>query len=296
MRIPPYSWPVGKACAVAVQVLFDDGLDAVFKAPDLVNRSKSFSVWEYGAKRGVERLADTLQEMQVPATWFVPGVVAEKHESLLRNVAGRGHELAARGWAFERYDSLPAQQALERLKRSVAALADLTGTEPRGFRLPAGNWPAGFDGLLLRAGFEWSATLSGDDRPYFHRSGLVEIPVHLELEDRPYFQFNFNPPFPKGLSRLPSYDSVLRNWKAEFDAYRKYGLCFVLQIRPEMIGTPGRIFILRELLAYVRSFDDVWIARSSEIADWHRSHAQAVEDGHPIEVYRSYRRENGLHD
>ncbi|WP_019565616.1 polysaccharide deacetylase family protein [Agrobacterium sp. 10MFCol1.1] len=296
MRIPAYRWPEAKRCAVAVQVIFDDGLDAVLKAPDLVNRAKSFSVWEYGAKRGVERLLATLQNSQVAATWFVPGVVAQKHGKLLRDIAGDGHELAARGWAFELYETLSERESLDCLQRSSQVLRELGGAEPSGFRLPAGNWPVGFDRLLLQAGFEWSASLNGDDRPYSHSSGLVEIPVHLELEDRPYFQFNFNPPFPKGLSRLPSYDSVLRNWKAEFDAYRKYGLCFVLQIRPEMIATPGRIFILQEFLAHVLSFDDVWVARSADIARWHLRHALPVEARHPIEVYRSYRRENGLHD
>lgn len=294
MRVPPYAWPQGKRCAAAIQVIFDDGLDAVAKAPDLVNRSKSFSVWEYGARRGVDRLARTFEDFGVASTWLVPGIVAKKHRTLIGELAEEGHEIAARGWSFEIYAALSRIESLDHLKRSREAIGDFTGSAPGGFRLPAGNWPIRFDTLLREAGYSWSATLNGDDRPYWHPSGLVEIPVHLELEDRPYFQFNFNPPFPKGLSRLPSYDGVLTNWRAEFDAYREYGLCFVLQVRPEMIATPGRIFVLRELLEHVLSFGDVWIAKGSQIADWHRKSGATVEAGHPLEIYSSYRRENGL--
>lgn len=296
MRVPPYRWPSEKKCAVAIHVLFDDGLDALFKAPDLINRSKSFSVWEYGARRGVDRLLQTFLDFDTVTTWLVPGIVAERRPLVINEIAAAGHEIASRGWSFEQYDALSHHESLSNLKRSQDAIEAAAGCRPTGFRLAAGRWPVGFDRSLTSVGFEWSATLNGDDRPYSHDSGLVEIPVHLELEDRPYFQFNFNPPFPKGLSRLPSYDGVLENWRAEFDAYREFGLCFVLQIRPEMIATPGRIFVLRELLMHMRSFEDVWFANGHEISGWHRRNSSAMEAGHPLRVFASYRRENGFND
>jgi len=294
MRIPPYLWPEGKKCAVVISVLFDDGLDALFRAPDLANRPKSFSVWEYGAKRGAQRLLATLADFSCPSSWFIPGVVIEKHRELVEKIAGQGHEIAARGWSFERYDSLASQEALERLNRLRRRIETVTSCSPRGFSLPAGHWPMGFDRILREAGFDWSFYLNGDDRPYNHPSGLVEIPLHRELEDRPYFQFNFTPPFPKGLSRLPAYEAVLANWQAEFDAYRAYGLCFVLQIRPEMIATPGRIFILRTLLQHIHHHDDVWLATGSMIADWHQSQNKTHISGHPIEIFAAYRCEQGM--
>jgi len=296
MRIPPYNWPEGKKCAILIAVLFDDGLDAIAQAPDLVNRPKSFSVWEYGAKRGVERLLATLADFDCLSSWFIPGAVAEKHQALVEKIAAQGHEVAARGWHFESYDRLDEQETCFYLRRSRQIMKEISGQVPRGFCLPIGRWPIGFDKLLQRAGFDWSSCLNGDDRPYNHPSGLVEIPIHRELEDRPYFQFNFAPPFPKGLSRLPSYDAVLANWLAEFDAYRAHGLCFVLQLRPEMIATPGRIFILRQLLQHIKSFDDVWLATGSMIADGHRFEKEKKIEGRPLDIFATYRRENGYHD
>ena len=147
---------------------------------------------------------------QYSTTWFVPGLVAEKHRASVREVAAAGHDVESHGWGFERYDEMPRASSLELLKRSRQVLENVTGKPVTGFRLPIGNWPDQFDGLLKEAGYLWSASLNGDDVPYLHASGLLlEIPVHLELEDRPYFQFNFTPAFPKGQSRIASYESVL---------------------------------------------------------------------------------------
>lgn len=291
-----FLWPESKSCAVAVAVLFDDGLDAIARAPDLVGRVKSLSVWEYGAARGVDRLAQLFADLDLRTTWFVPGAVAQKHRDAIQMIARAGHEIAGRGVDFEDFSTLGADAQKQVLLRSADILADLTGHHPGGFRLPQGRWPRHFDRVLKETGFRWSASLNGDDVPYLHPSSLIEIPVHIELEDRPYFQFNFTPPFPKGLGRIASYDGVLHNWKTEFDAYRSYGLCYVLQVRPEMIGTPGRIFILDELLRHIISHDDVWLATGSEIAAWTEKQACPLEAEHPLRIFEHYRTEQGCDD
>ena len=285
-------WPAGKRAAAIISVIFDDGMDAVAKAPDLAGRAKSHSVWLYGARRGVERLCRVFDDTGARTSWFVPGLVAETHGALLRAVAAAGHDLESRGWAFERHDALPRAESLALLERSRQALEDASDRPPAGFRIPIGAWPDGFDHILKEAGFLWSASLNGDDVPYLHPSSLVEIPVHLELEDRPYFQFNFTPPFPKGLSRIASYDGVLSNWIAEFDAYRKFGACFVLQLRPEMTGTPGRIGLVEAFIKHIQSCEDVWIATADEVAQWHlANNARMPGPDHPLNVFAAYQRE-----
>jgi peptidoglycan/xylan/chitin deacetylase (PgdA/CDA1 family) len=288
-------WPKGKKAAAIISVIFDDGLDALAQAPELAHREKSHSVWLYGAQRGVERLCRAFEQARLRSSWFVPGVTAEKHRSLLGAVSAAGHDLESRGWAFERHDALTRGASRELLKRSRVAIETVSGRAVTGFRLPIGNWPDGFDTTLKEAGYLWSASLNGDDVPYLHSSGLLEIPVHLELEDRPYFQFSFAPAFPKGQGRIASYESVLANWIAEFDAYRKFGACFVLQLRPEMTGTPGRIFLVEALIEHILSFEDVWVATAAEVAAWHLAHnARALEPTHPLNVFAAYRREHGV--
>ena len=289
-----YPWPATKTSAVIIAVLFDDGVDAVAIAPDLPTRSKSYSVWQYGARRGVERIRQTLRAHQTAATWFIPGSVALTHPDTIRALAADGHELASHGMRGERYDAIgsPARAAL--LAESRQILAALSGQAVSGFRMPQGRWPRLFERDIAAAGYRYSATLNGDDVPYSHANGLVEIPVHTELDDRPAFQFNFTPAFPPGHSRLPDYDGVLSNWLWEFDAYRQYGSCCVLQVHPEWLGTPGRISMLDAFLSAVRRHDDVWLTTAGAVADWHGSLERRVEDTHPIAIYEAYRSERGL--
>ena len=293
---PNNYWPAGKRCAVLISVLFSDGRDAVAQAPDLPQRSKSFSVWQYGALRGVDRLLQTFADFTIPASWFVPGLVAQQHPQRIRDIVAANQQLASLGWDFEAYTTLDVATTHTLLTQSKSVLEQVSGHAVQGFRLPSGRWPRRFDVALQTAGYTWSASLNGDDMPYSHHSGLVEIPVHSELDDRPYFQFNFTPAFPPGHSRLPDYDAVLSNWLLEFAAYRRYGGCFVLQLHPEWMGTPGRNQLLRDFLHEITRHDDVWLANGDAIAAWHAAHAQPLPTTHPLNVYEVYRQERGRQD
>ncbi|VVM64995.1 hypothetical protein PS662_01500 [Pseudomonas fluorescens] len=70
----------------------------------------------------------------------------------------------------------------------------------------------------------------------------------------------------------------------------KSPLCYVLRLHPEIIGTPGRIGVLRELLLGIQQHEDVWIATGAQVARWWRDGAVQVTEDHPASVYeRHYR-------
>ena len=118
-------WPSGKRVAAIISVIFDDGMDAVAREPDLANRNKSHSVWLYGANRGVERLCRTFEDADIRTSWLVPGLVAEKHRALVKAVAAANHEIESHGWAFETYDGLSHQSSFEHLTRARLAIEDI---------------------------------------------------------------------------------------------------------------------------------------------------------------------------
>ncbi|MFM2032911.1 MAG: hypothetical protein RLZZ297_1676 [Chloroflexota bacterium] len=289
----PFPWPYGKRSALVIAVVYADGSDAVAQAPDLPQRVKSYSVWQYGTTRGVARITQTLATAGVPSTWYVPGVVGRRYPDTIRALAAAGHEIAAMGWEHEVYADLGDTATDALLQQTRSELSELSGVGVTGFRLPRGTWPRHFDAALLRAGYRYSASLNGDDTPYPHASGLIEIPVHTELDDRPFFQFNFTPAFPAGHSRLPDYDAVSAIWQWEFDAYRQYGGCCVLQVHPEWLGTPGRIHLLEQFIAHAQRHDDVWITTSGAVADWTAAQQLTLPATHPLRVYEAYRSERG---
>ncbi|MCO8307166.1 polysaccharide deacetylase [Streptomyces sp. RKCA744] len=286
---PTGRWPGGARCAVVVSVDFDAELPLLAASPEMARRAKTLSVGRYGATRGVDRLLREFADLNVRTTWCVPGRQAEIRPDLVRRIAEAGHEIANHGHGHEDFDhlDLPAQRAL--VERASAALAEVTGVPPKGFRVPTGEWDPGLPGVLAGLGFTWTSSLHGDDLPYFHPAAaggrLVEIPVHHELADHPYFFFNLDPAFPAGQSRIASYQQVLGNWTTEFDAYRRFGLAYVLRLQPEVTGTPGRIRLVRELLEHVRGHDDVWLATAGEVADWWTGTQPDNRPDHPAEVF-----------
>jgi hypothetical protein len=78
---------------------------------------------------------------------------------------------------------------------------------------------------------------------------------------------------------------VLGNWTQEFTAYHRFGLCYVLRLQPEVIGTPARIGLLRELFEHIRGHDDVWFGTGAEIADRWRARRVPNDPGHPADLF-----------
>ncbi len=205
-----------------------------------------------------------------------------------------GHELATSGYEFAKFDDLSLDQQISSLQRGQAALEAYTSEKPCGFRIPAGNWAPGFADALAEQGISWSSSWRGDDLPYFQPldankpSLLVELPLHYELEDEPYFAFNLSPAVPPAQSRIASYSHTLGNMKMDFDGFYRFGLCYVLRLHPEVIGTAGRIGVLSELLDYITSQSDVWVATAGEVADWWQQTQPQNEASHPAQIWQQH--------
>ena len=74
--------------------------------------------------------------------------------------------------------------------------------------------------------------------------------------------------FPSGLDRLADYRAVMRNWSAEFQGYHRDGLFWTTILHPKVSAKPGRLSILEGLFQTIRQYDDVWVARGNDVADW----------------------------
>ncbi|NWA25025.1 polysaccharide deacetylase [Pseudomonas gingeri] len=286
-------WPAPYRCAVVITVDYNDIHGILTQAPEVAGRDKSLSVWRYGSQRGVERLLGLFEELGIRSSWCIPGIVAEEQPAHIRAIQAGGHEIACAGYRHQNYDHLPLEEQKAALAQGCQALATLTGERPRGFRIPAGNWLPGFTEALHDEGILWSSSWRGDDLPFAHPTApqVIELPLHYELEDEPYFAFNLSPAVPPAQSRIASYSHTLGNLQMDFAGFHRFGLCYVLRLHPEVIATPGRIGVLRELLKGIQQHDDVWIATGAEVAQWWDDNGCAMTADHPAAVYeRHYRK------
>jgi polysaccharide deacetylase family protein (PEP-CTERM system associated) len=82
------------------------------------------------------RLLDLLDDVQVPATFFTVGWVAERHPRLIEAILSAGHTIGSHSYSHTRaYDLGPAAFE-EDLRRSVRVLADIGVSDVWCFRAP----------------------------------------------------------------------------------------------------------------------------------------------------------------
>lgn len=237
---------------------------------------KSTSIGQYGPLHGADAILKLLKKYDLPATFFVPGQIAERYFDLIRRIHDEGHEIGHHGYTHERFFEKSVKEQMEIIEKSQNIYVDLIGEPAKGFRTPSGDWSKETPALLYERGFSYSSSMRGDDRPYRtvidgKVTDFVEIPTRWELDDYVAMAYNYFPAEPVGQDRISGYGSVLDNFVREFDGYYRYGLCPVFMLHPQVSGTPGHIRILEKLICHMLEKDDVWFARGGEVADWYRS-------------------------
>ncbi len=105
----------------------------------------------------------------------------------------------------------------------------------------------------------------GDDVPYRHPNGLLEIPIQWVLEDGEQFAFNAEPAW----GVIPeTCDKVFTLWLREFEAAYQFGTCMSLILHPWLSGHPARLQLLERLVRTMQDHPGVWFATGSQIAEW----------------------------
>ena len=87
-------------------------------------------------RAGLDPLLDLLEQYSTRATFFVLGYQAERTPDIIRDLAGRGHEIASHGYSHRFvYTQTPAEFRSD-VSHSRKILEDLTGMAIEGYRAP----------------------------------------------------------------------------------------------------------------------------------------------------------------
>jgi peptidoglycan/xylan/chitin deacetylase (PgdA/CDA1 family) len=226
----------------------------------------------YGPKVAVPRLLRMLDRLRLRTTFFVPGWVAEIWSDVARSVRDAGHEIGHHGYLHESVRGVDEATELAYLRRGLAALDEVLGLRPIGYRAP--SWDMNFrtPELLAREGFRYDSSLMDADHPYrlatSAESGaatLVELPVHWSLDD--WNRYNFVPGFTTS-SPIGRPSEVRDAWAEELDAIVEVGGLFALTMHPFISGRPARAAALERLIERAAAIDGLWLATGEELAAW----------------------------
>jgi peptidoglycan/xylan/chitin deacetylase (PgdA/CDA1 family) len=254
IRRDPIRWPDGAHVAVTWTVMFElpmgngDG-DRVI----------------YGGRRGVWRLLDLFDRHQLKASFLVSGFAAEKFPSAVKEIHGRGHEIAGYGFATNRLlDALSPEDGKKDILKTLDILANLTGARPVGWVSPDLRPGDSTLETLAEAGVLWDGDFPNDDLPYLVKVGgkpLVVIPYTKESDDRDIYQTG---------GQLPSV------WTACFTDSLDV-LCEEGVTHPKMLNASLRAHVLgrsvgtkavENAIRYAKSQPKVWFTTRTEIAKW----------------------------
>jgi len=271
-----FFWPENHKSAVALAFDLDGPTGDAMLDASLRSNLRYFSEGAYGPWRALPRLLALLQKYELVATFFVPSWVVEHWPKQCADILQHGHEIAYHGHRHEVFIDCDRDQQLEIMSTSRDIFQKLLGITPVGFRTPSGDWNNDTAELLYEFGVQYSSSMRGDDRPYFHlnnegQPGLVEIPGRWDMDDYTSLALFEEPDFPVGLDRISPYQQVASNWIHEFEGYHREGLCWTTILHPKVSCKPGRLSILESLFKTIRQHDDVWVTRCEDIANWWRS-------------------------
>ncbi len=263
-------WPDGKTAAAAFTFDVDAESAVLWNAESVGARMSVMSHQAYGPLVGVPRILDLLDRHQIASTFFVPGHTADRYPQAVRAIVAAGHEIAHHGYLHEQPTALTLEQEIDVIDRGLAALADVAGVRPTGYRAPMWDLSWRTPALLAERGFLYDSSLMDSDHPYelaitpgADRS-LVEIPIQWALDD--WEQYCFLPEV-SGSGLIESPRKARELWQLEFDGLRRAGGCWVLTNHPFLTGRPSRAAELDDLMRYVLDHDDVWTTNLAAIAE-----------------------------
>ena len=209
------SW-LGSSAALAVLSFDVDAESAILaEGRQYAGHPTTMSHQRYGPLVGVPRILGLLEELDVPATFFVPGWTAERYPEAVEQILAAGHEVAHHGHSHR--SPLRMDEAEERrdIEAGLAAL-ERVGVRPDGYRTPSWEPSARTFDLLVEYGFAYDSSLMEDDKPYLLETSngpIVELPTHWGLDDWNQYMYLPEPRSGPGTVHPPS--RAVRLWQEE---------------------------------------------------------------------------------
>jgi peptidoglycan/xylan/chitin deacetylase (PgdA/CDA1 family) len=274
---PQARWPGDARIAVSFVVNFEEGAEFAISEGDPQNETIYEvehrldglpdlcldSHFEYGARAGWWRVMDAFDAHGVMATVSACGRAVERTPERARDAAARGHEVSAHGWRWQSHAGMCEAEERNCISRAVATIALATGKRPVGWHTRSAASPNTRRLLMEEGGFLYDSDAYNDDLPYIvagpDRPHVV-LPYAFDTNDMQFLNTN-------RFARAADFAGYVLD---AFDRLHREGshapkmMSVGLHLR--IIGRPGRIGALDQILSSMQAREGVWIVRREEIA------------------------------
>jgi peptidoglycan/xylan/chitin deacetylase (PgdA/CDA1 family) len=283
-RPPHPRWPGDARLALSIVVNIEEGAElsvaagderneAVYEAHEEVAGAPDpcmLSHFEYGTRAGYWRVMDVLARFGARATVSACARAVEASPWLARDAVARGHEVSAHGYRWERHAGMAEGEERAVIARTVKTIAEAAGVRPVGWHTRSASTVNTRRLLVEEGGFLYDSDAYNDDLPWLAEVAgrpHVVLPYSFDTND-----MRFGPG--GGFTLSADFVTYVRDaldwlWREGATAPKMMSLGLHLRI----IGRPGRIAALEQVLAHVAERGGVWIATRAEIArHWRALH------------------------
>jgi polysaccharide deacetylase family protein (PEP-CTERM system associated) len=135
-------------------------------------------------ERQLGRALDLLDSLDAKATFFVLGITARNHPDSVRELARRGHDIAAHGFGHQPVFAQSRDEFHRDVLRSLELISSLAGSRPIGYRAPAfslSRETAWALDVLADLGIRYDSSLYDSPRHPHRLGGIPDAPCRIEL-------------------------------------------------------------------------------------------------------------------
>ncbi|TIM41522.1 MAG: polysaccharide deacetylase [Mesorhizobium sp.] len=258
------TWPDGKRCAFAISFDVDHESNELRRGGQSLCR---LSWGQYGSRRGMPRVLELLRKFDVPASFFIPAVIAQLYPDEQRAVVGGGHEIGMHGWIHELNSELSVESERSLMMRSADVLEKIASKRPTGIRTQSWDYSDATLQIIREMRLTYDTSLMADDSYYElledeKPTGVIELPVEWIRDDATYLWMSPD----DSLRPNMSLDAILSVFIREFEGAYQDAELFQLTLHPHVIGYRSRIWIVEELIRCAKAKGDVWFATHHQVA------------------------------
>lgn len=96
----------------------------------------TWSQYESRVMKSTNKILELFEKYEIKATFFTLGYIAEKFPDLVKDIDGRGHEIASHGYAHLDIRKITKEEFENDLKKSIQILEKIIEKKVLGFRAP----------------------------------------------------------------------------------------------------------------------------------------------------------------
>ena len=279
------SWPNNAKLALQFVLNYEEGgencvlngdkhsetfLSEIIGAQPVENRHMNMeSIYEYGSRRGFWRIYNNFVERKLPLTIFGVGLALQQNNEICSAIKESDFEVVSHGYRWIDYQFIDETTEKDHILKSYNIIKEIFGSYPKGWY--TGRTSTNTRRLVIEnTKVIYDSDSYSDDLPYWEK---IENKKHLIIPytlDNNDMRFATNQGFNSG-------KQFFQYLKDSFDCLHKEGEYYPkmmsVGLHCRLIGRPGRMQSLIKFLDYVQKFDDVWICRRDEIADyWYKNY------------------------